>query len=232
MAVGSTADFDLTRNQLIDRAFKKVGVEEATTDQINDAAIVLNVLIRHLDARGQWLWAIDNTESTLTLVSSQQEYATGATSTTIATNILRLEYAAVLNGTDRKPLTILDKATSLRTHLQDDTSSEPVAVHLERKKLLTDNIMLFYPTPNSAYSVVYKYRRPLFDFDATTDNPDVPGEFVKPLISLLAVDLGEEYGMPLQERQLLEVRGERQFDEARGFHASRSNHEPVETEYF
>lgn len=232
MAVGTTADFDVTREDLLDLSLSLLGVNEASPDDRSLAIKVLNSLVRHMDARAEWLHAIDQTDSTLTLVADQAEYATGATSTTIATNIVRLEYAAVLIGGDREPLHIFDTKQGLRTPLEDDSNAQPIAVHLERNKLLTDNKMIFYPTPNAAYSVVYNYRRPLYDFDTSTDNPDVPGEFVLPLQKLLAAQLAPHFGIPLTERQLLLAEGEREFQQATGSVSDGPSYVTLQTEYY
>jgi hypothetical protein len=233
MAVGTTANFDVTRTELIDLALGIIGVTEATQSDYSLAIKVLNSLIRYLDADGHWLHAIDSTESTLTLVSSQREYAAGAGASNIATNILRLEYIAVLEGAeDYRELVILDTPQSFRTLLKDDSNGEPSAVHLERAKLLTDNKIQFFPTPNSAYTVKYNYRRPLFDFDLATDNPDFPSPFILPLQKRLAVELAPHFGNPLPERQLLLAEAEAQFEQAKSFHADKPSYVPLQTEYF
>lgn len=232
MPVGTTADFDLTRNEVIDLALGLVGVSEPTQNDYTLSVKVLNSLVRHLDAMGDFLHGISNTESTLTTVASQQSYATGAVATTIATNILKLEYAAVLEGTDRLELYILDKPESLRTPLQNESNSEPVAAYLNRQKLLASNTLLLYPTPNAVYTIKYKYRRPLFDFDNPTDNPDLPSVFCLSLQKLLAAQLAPHYGTPLPERQLLIAEGEKEFQEALSFNADRPAYLPLRTEYF
>jgi len=232
MAVGTTADFDLTRNELIDIAYSLIGVAEVSNSDRALAVQMLNSLVRHLDARGDWLWTIDNTETTLTTVSGTQEYSTGAAATDIATNILKLSYAAVLINNDREELDILDKPSSLRTDLQDESNNQPIEVYLERAKLLADNKMLLYPTPNAAYSVVYKYRRPLYDFDGASDNPDFPGTFILPLQKLLAAELAPHFGIPLQERQLLMAQGSEQFRAAAAFESDPPAYSSLQTEYY
>ena len=232
MAIGTTADFSVTRTDLIELAYSILGVTEISNDETALAVKILNAMVRNLDSRGTWLWAIDNTESTLTLVGAQQEYATGATSTTIATDILKLEWCAVLTPSDRKELVILDKKSSLRTALKDDTSAEPEAVHLERATLRANNKMLFYPTPNSAYSVVYHYRRPLFEFDAASDNPDVPQDWFSTLYKMLAYELSPHFGKPLTERQLLKAEAEESLKNVDAFQTDRPAYIPLKTEYF
>lgn len=233
MATGTTADFTVTRNELIDLALGSIGVSEPGNSDYDLSVKVLNMLVRHLDARGEWIWGMDNTESTLTLVASQAEYTTGAAATDIATDILKLEYCALVDGTDdRTVLKILDKKSALRTPLKDDSDAEPIAVHLERAALRSNNKMVFYPTPDTAESVVYHYRKPLFDFDLSTDNPDFPQDFFLPLKKMLASELAPHYGIPLNERQILEAIAEKAFKESEATQGDGPAYIPLKTEYF
>jgi len=229
---GTTSDFTYTRNELIEMALSAIGVTEPTNDEYALATKVLNAMVRHLDAKGQWLWAIDNTESTLTLVAGQQEYGTGATATTISTNILKLEKAAVLIGTDRQPLTILTKRDALKTPLQDESNSQPVACYLERAALRANNVLIFYPTPNQAYTVKYQFRRPLYDFDLPTDNPDFPSDWFMPIQKMLAYELSPHFGKPLSERQLLKADADQSMMESENFNDDEPSYQPLKTEYF
>lgn len=232
MAVGTTSDFDVTRTELVDMSLGKIGVADPGQSDRVLGINLLNTLIRNLDARGDWLHAISNTESTLTTIANQQAYAAGSGASLIATNIVRLEYAAVVIGTRREDLILFDKQTSLRTRLQDDTNGQPIAVHLETAKLRSSQRMLFYPTPNSAYSIVYKFRRPIYDFDTASDNPDFPSQFILPLSRLLAYELAPHYGTPLQERQLLLAEGEKSYIETVAGLSDRPAYIAVKTEYY
>ena len=49
----------------------------------------------------------------------------------------------------------------------------------------------------------YTYKRPLYDFDAATDNPDMPAGWGRFLIYRLAHDISSDYGLPLEERAWL-----------------------------
>ena len=47
------------------------------------------------------------------------------------------------------------------------------------------------------------YKRPLYDFDAAGDNPDMPSGWNMYLLYRLAYDLAPEYGIALDERHWL-----------------------------
>jgi hypothetical protein len=233
VTVGTTADFNLSREELVDLSLGLVGKANPGTDDRALAYKVLNSFVRHLDVRGDWFWAVDKTESSLTLVSSQSEYTTGALSTNIATNILRLQWVGKIEtNNDRIPISILSGPLAESTLLKGDTASEPVAVYLDRAAVLANNVLIVYPTPNSAYTLKYTYRRPLYDFDLSTDNPDMPSEMLLPLQYGLAYHLSPHFGTSLNERTLL--KGE--FEEGlRHFQLQKPNKETnfrAKSEYF
>lgn len=235
MATGTTTDYNVTRTELIDLALSALGVSEPQNDDYTLSVRVLNLLTRHLDAKATWLHAIDNTESTLTLTAGTNEYSyvDGSGADEIQPNILKLEWAAYLNSAnDREPLVILDKLTALRTPLKDDSNSQPIAVYLEKGRLTTENNMIVFPTPNSAYTIVYSYRKPLYDFDLATDNPDVPQHFVLPLQKLLTYELSYHYGTPLSERQLLKQEAEIAFKASENLEMDEPSYLPLKAEYY
>ena len=53
--------------------------------------------------------------------------------------------------------------------------------------------------------LMYTYKRPLYDFDAAGDNPDMPQGWNRYLIYRLAEDLAPEYGIALDERSWLKA---------------------------
>ena len=201
MPVGTTADFNLTREELLELSLSICGVNEPSEDDLVLSRRTLGSFIRHLDLEGHWFWAIDQTESSLTLVSGQAEYVTGAAATNIKTNIFRLQWVAKIEANeDRIPLTIFTEPAASRTFLKGDTDSEPVAVFLDRAVLLADNVLRVYPTPNQAYELRYTFRRPIFDFDSGSDNPDIPSEAFLALQYGLAYHLAPHFGVSLNDR--------------------------------
>ena len=76
MAVSGTNTFSLTRNQIINRAFSILGVRTRgripTSDEVNDASDVLNMMVKNWKTKGQYLWK--TIEGTLFLVVGQEKY--------------------------------------------------------------------------------------------------------------------------------------------------------------
>jgi hypothetical protein len=52
----------------------------------------------------------------------------------------------------------------------------------------------------------FKYKRPLFDFDLSTDNADLPQAFARFLIYAVAYDLADDYTLGLDERKFIEAK--------------------------
>lgn len=50
------------------------------------------------------------------------------------------------------------------------------------------------------------YRRPIYDFDAADDTPDFPTQWPRLLVLRLQHDLQDVYGIPLEERQLTQLK--------------------------
>jgi hypothetical protein len=63
---------------------------------------------------------------------------------------------------------------------------------------LTNGVIKVWPVPNSiGNKILFTAIRPIFDFDATNNNPDFPQEWFEPLKYNLAVRVAIEYGIPL-----------------------------------
>jgi hypothetical protein len=86
-------------------------------------------------------------------------------------------------------------------------TSSGVPVQLYYNPLLTYGEINVFPVPDAtvaaAYTVKFVYQRPFEDFLISADNPDFPQEWLEALKYGLAVRLAPEYGLPVQERQLL-----------------------------
>ena len=205
MAVSSSNNFTITANDLVKSSLRRIGVSSPADQAILDGREALNMLMKHLDSEARWLWAISGTASSLTLVANQEFY--DVTTDSLANDILRLETADIIQGTTRKPLRIVSSHEFLDSDDRDQTS-EPYGIWLEQNPDRTAQRVAFLATPSTADTVEYTYRRPLYDFDTATDSPDVPQEAIYELRLLLASEMANDYGLPLQERQLLKADAE------------------------
>lgn len=226
------SNHNITRSELVTEALAMLGVSDPSNDEISKAVRKLNSMLKYIDIKGRWLWTIDNTETSLTLVVGQAEYSAGALATQIASDILELEYCAVLeNSNDRMPLTIIRKTESMYTSLKDD-SGEPIRVFLEKAPLEANNKLIFFPVPNVAFDVVYTYRRRINDMDLVSDNPDAPAHWQLPLQYFLAYHMAPAYGLPLQERLTLKAEAEEMLGELKFHNLGKATSRPLRTQFF
>lgn len=61
--------------------------------------------------------------------------------------------------------------------------------------------------------LVLYYRRPLYEFTAATDNPDMPTQWTRLLEYRLASDLADPAGVPLDQRLLLQGKAKGAYDD-------------------
>jgi len=76
MATSNSSDFNLTRNQIVEESFREIGVKTPnrtlTSEEMNDGARTLNLLIKSLISKGSFLWKIK--QATLFSVNGQSKY--------------------------------------------------------------------------------------------------------------------------------------------------------------
>lgn len=73
----------------------------------------------------------------------------------------------------------------------------------------------FYPRMSTGGQIVeFDYQRPFQDFDAASDNPDIPQEFYQAITIGLAALLAPKYGVPYEERKLIIAEARMYRDEA------------------
>ena len=154
MAIGTTADFNLKRNQIIDSALRKIRAvqsgNEPTLAQIDEAVRALNSIVREEDLHGTGLqtnlWAADT--GYLILTAYEHIYTT-STSDGLASNILELHSANYRDATgDDVPLGIITKQQYDELIDKDDTG-DPEKVYFQASRLLADQSLFLDFAPSS-----------------------------------------------------------------------------------
>ena len=157
MAIGTTADFGLKRNQIIYEALRKVRAiqsgNEPTLDQIDESVRLLNAIIREEDLHGTGLnlnlWAVDT--GYLILTADQHVYTT-STGDGLASNILELLSANYRDATgDDLPLGIIVKQQYDEIQSKDETG-DPTKVYFQPSRLLADQRLWIDNAPGSVTS--------------------------------------------------------------------------------
>lgn len=257
MAVGTTADFALTRDQLITLAFQtigKLGESEALPgEQLQIGIKFLNLIVRETDDAGKWIWSYESTQN-LTIVANTFVYTSA---NGLPTNISHLEQVMYRDsqGVD-SPVDILTREGY--ESIQDKfETGDPKFVYLDDVITLSSRTLFVSPilsTVNSQSEVIgsdalnyscirshqsealnkpitganyllyweqsgssgsawatdtdytapqllrLTFYRPLFDFDTSSDTPDMPISWPRALFLRLCHDLSDMYRIPLEER--------------------------------
>jgi len=208
MSTSGSTDFNVTRDQLIAGALRLCGVlaegETATLEQTSTGAEALNMLVKRLEADGMPLWAIK--QYSVTLTSGVADYNIGVGLTVNTPKPLRVIQAYNRKTSNSTDIPMLITTRDGYNRLGNKTSTgNPIQLFYE--PLNSSGVLHVFPTPDatsaSSNTVVLVYQRPFEDFDASTDTPDFPQEWLEPLKYLLATRLAGEYQIAMSIRQQL-----------------------------
>jgi hypothetical protein len=228
--MGTVSTANVTRSELVRMAFRRIGVANPSQDEMANAVVNLNALIKRVDVEGRWLWAINATATTLATVNAQKSYAVGTGG--IAANILELEQVFYMQSANNSiPLEIIESSDFMSSVYRDDTG-QPVQVYLETAPVLANQKLWVRPTPDAAYNLEYYYRRRIYDFTLATDNPDMPGEWIDALKKRLSADLAPEYGIPLDVRNDLRLEAQEAMRLVNADNAEAAPESTLQTIYF
>jgi len=208
MSTSNSTDFNVTRDQIIAGALRMIGAtaqgETPTATQVTEASEALNMLVKAWQADGMPLWGLS--EYDMTLVAGQREYNIGVGQTINIPKPLRVIqiWNTNISGNIDTPMRVLTKQ-EYNTLGNKQSSGIPIQGYYNPQR--DYGILSLFPVPDtnaaSNYHVTIVYQRPFEDFDSASDNPDFPQEWIEALKYGLAVRLAPEYGLPLEQRQLL-----------------------------
>ena len=201
MTTSSTYSYQLTRNEIIQSALRKLGVlaegQTPSTQNYADGMMALNTVISQLRAVGMPLWA--RSEYTFTPTTSTYTIGTGMTlSTPFPVKLLqafRTESGAKI------PMEIVAREDF--NILPTSSSGSPIKINYQ--PFVNYGTISLWPTPASSNTstITLVYQRPYQYFTTSTETADFPEEWYNAIIYHLAVRLAPEWGVPLPDRQML-----------------------------
>lgn len=207
MATSGSTNFSINRDDIIKRALRLIGVlpqgESPSTDQVTEASLALNGLVKAWQADGMPLWAIRTSSFTLTATSS---YTVGIGQTVSISKPLKVLQAWNRNTTSNVdvPMRILTKDEYNRLGNKTSTGN-PIQLYYD-PGIDTGTIYLF-PVPDTTsianQTIYFTHQRTFEDFDSSTDTPDFPQEWYDAVVYGLACRLAPEYGVAPTDRKLL-----------------------------
>lgn len=202
MPTSGSTDFSVTRDDIIKRALRLLGVvaqgETPTTDQVSEAAVALNGLVKAWQADGMPLWAIK--QRTVPLVAGTASY-------TLA-NPKTLKVIQAWNHDTNSNVDIPMRIITKQEYniLGNKTSSgNPIQIYHDPR--LDSSTLYVFPVPSTTEatnnSLRLVYQAPFEDFDTATDTPDFPQEWYDAITYGLATRLAPEYGISSTDRKVL-----------------------------
>lgn len=171
MSTGTTTDYTVTRDKMVEIAHKIIGVLEPGQtldgDQLQDGIDLLSLIVRETDQAGNWRWTI-GAASHLTLAAKTYRYDKNNGLPTNMAELLGAFYRDA-NGHDRE-LKIL-KAETYESISDKLTVGEPKAVYLTEDIDLTNRVLHVWPmidavttgsvvtgTDSIAYKCIYPHK--------------------------------------------------------------------------
>lgn len=149
MGVGTSFDFNLTRDGVIRAAYRKVTPQDPNPQRMRRGLEMLNLIIRELDPRNDILWAVTKNPVTITLIANTFLYTT---SNGLASNILGLETMVYRNasGTDKNLIFGTQKSYEAKTNKFQ--IGDPKFVFLTDDIVLSDRQLFVVPMLSSINS--------------------------------------------------------------------------------
>jgi hypothetical protein len=212
MAISGDASWTMTRDAIVNAAFRKIGVavdgQTVTATQLTNAQEALNNVVFSLYAQGMPVWAMTTTFFTpqLGVIAYPVGLTTGTQPNLVITAPLKIVQAFSrdnLSNTDI-PMNIY---TQYNYNLLSTKINQGYPVHLWYQPENQAGVITIWPAPDqytaTNRSIYFVYQRPFDQFDSGTDTPDFPQVWLEPLIYSLAHRMSPEFGLPLAEQDKL-----------------------------
>ena len=202
MTTSSIYEYQLTRNNIITAALRKLGVlsegQEPSAQNYADAEVSLNTTLAQLRVVGMPLWA--RVEHTFTPVTTSYNIGIGQT-LNIPAPIMLLQAIRTDSSGSKIDMDIVARQDF--NTLPGNSTGIPLKVNYQHG--VNSGVISFWPTPSSSNTatVTIVYQRPFQYFTSATDTMDLPEQWYDALIYNLAVKLAPEWSIPLQERMML-----------------------------
>lgn len=218
MALSGSVDFSQTASSLIEDARRKLGVhadeEPLEAHELTTGLRTLNRMLKEWQADGVSISYI--TEGSLSLVAADKDYTfgSGGDFTTVPFEIESIRYRNS-SGIDRP---LFELSHDEYYELPNKTSSgEPNQWYYDRQR--NGGTLYVWPVPSlSSGTLQFTYRRIVNDMDDTTNDLDLPQEWLDAVVYNLARKMMPEYGgAGTPEGQLVISEAMRCYDMVKGF---------------
>lgn len=208
MATSGVTTTQLTRDSIIAAAMRKCqalakGQSPDAEDLLNGNE-ALNNLVAEFMTMGMPLWA--KATYAVPLVADQNEYV-------LTTPFpLRIIQAWITTGSSRQDL--MPTADYDMNMMPEDSSGVPNQYSYQPK--INTGTLTLWPTPDATtvadYTLSIRYFAPFDTFVNATDTPYFPREWNNALTYGLAALIADEYGVPLNDKGMLEKQAQKHLE--------------------
>jgi hypothetical protein len=211
----ATYDFLQTRDQIIKRALRMVGVladgDTPTTDQTNNAADALNAMIKRWQNEHIFMWTL--TDYTVNTVAGTAVYDVSAQ------NFCFVQSAFIRDASNSDlELMPITYSEYLSTY---NKTNRGMPTHFAYDMKLSDSVYL-YLNPDAVYSLHLIGIKLLADFDASGDSPDAGSNWIDAITYGLAESLADEYPVTQGDKQMLMIKAKTYKEDAKKADSPRS----------
>ena len=219
MSTSGNTIYQVDRDVIIKAALRKLGVlakgQEPDADDIDDAAVALNMIVAEFRSIGMPLWA--RKTYTFTPVLNTKTYQIGIGKTFNTPYPLHVLQAYRTDSTSTTKI-FMEIVSNFNYNLYP-TNSGGTPIQLNYQPFINYGEINIWPTPDSAavaYSTItIVYQAPFEYFDSSTDTMAFPEEWYNAIVYNLANNLAPEWTIPLQDRQMLQAQAKQHLETAK-----------------
>lgn len=213
MTTSNNTTWELDRDEIIESAFAKLGLpgegNTLSTAQYTRATVVLNSVIALMVTDGMPLWK-----------RTTQVFAPSTVSQVYTLNAAVKVAQVVLKDINGTQYDLMEKSLYDFNRLPSASIGTPV--HYTFQPTISSGTLQIWPLLSDTSTVATKtiavvYQKKYDGFFASGETPDFPSYWIQPLIYKLAGALAPEYGLPLNDRQLLKAETKEMVDAASGY---------------
>ena len=194
------SDFSLTRDEIIQRAFERIGVTAVGVALTNGCAEeklgedLLGVLLRELSDSIPLPWKVNDSVTTLTLTPGTTSYLCNGGPGNPPGDIHRIVSATYYDGTSED---VVEVSSILSYEFIATKPAQGVVekIYLSMNPQYDARKLYVYPTGSGTCSLKFYYESPISDFDADTYVSDLPEGWTRYLINKLAAEIAPYYGL-------------------------------------
>lgn len=207
MTTSGVTIYELTRNQIIAAAMRKLGAlalgQTPSSEDYTNGQIALNSWIANLQGLGMPVWKI--TAITITPIADQAAYVIGDGQAVDVPYLVRLNHAFLRDTTNGQNVPIDVIGLEQFNKLNNESTGRPVQCYYLPKVNL--GTLTVWPAPDATTAADFEIhligQTPFEGFTGASETADFPQEWQNPLVYGLAVSLAPEYGVPINDRKLL-----------------------------